>query len=203
LADFITTLIAPLIVIAISVATALRYRRLSNKYKQLYEKTISKPVQTLQPPTPKPHTSQKAIDARTRLEAYLEIRKEIFLRDHSKCRECGFQNHLQVHHIIPRSKGGSDDPSNLITLCNRCHQSKHGFGKQHNKRARHSKRNRKKKFKNYIKENARRVQAVDYPVQSLEDVHPFREDLSDDAVEKRNELYRKWEQNQLNQPQKS
>ncbi len=28
---------------------------------------------------------------------------------------------LEVHHIIPRSKGGSDHPGNLMTLCPSCH----------------------------------------------------------------------------------
>lgn len=196
--DFVTIGIA-LVTIAVAVVEALRYNCLYKLYKKRYEALV-KPPEPVRTPKITPHISQKAIDTRTRLEAYLKIRKEIFARDHFKCRECGFKNHLQVHHIIPRSKGGSDDPKNLITLCNRCHQGKHGFGQQHNKRARHSKRNHKRKFKGYIKENARRVRAVDYPVQSLEDVHPFREDLSDDAVEKREELYHKWENNELNQP---
>ena len=30
-----------------------------------------------------------------------------------------------VHHLIPRSLGGSDDPSNLITLCDGCHAAHH------------------------------------------------------------------------------
>ena len=30
-----------------------------------------------------------------------------------------------VHHLIPRSLGGSDDPSNLVTLCDGCHAAHH------------------------------------------------------------------------------
>jgi hypothetical protein len=35
------------------------------------------------------------------------------------CVACGDDNpqHLEHHHIIPRLPGGSDDPTNLITLC--------------------------------------------------------------------------------------
>jgi len=29
---------------------------------------------------------------------------------------------LEVHHIIPRSRGGSDHPANLKTLCPKCHR---------------------------------------------------------------------------------
>jgi hypothetical protein len=32
---------------------------------------------------------------------------------------------LTVHHIQMRSKGGGDDPSNLITLCRSCHDRVH------------------------------------------------------------------------------
>ena len=28
-----------------------------------------------------------------------------------------------AHHVLPRSFGGSDDPSNLVPVCNRCHPS--------------------------------------------------------------------------------
>ena len=28
-----------------------------------------------------------------------------------------------AHHVLPRSFGGSDDPSNLVPVCGRCHPS--------------------------------------------------------------------------------
>ena len=34
---------------------------------------------------------------------------------------CGNPYTLEIHHIIPRSQGGSDKPENTITLCNRHH----------------------------------------------------------------------------------
>lgn len=60
-------------------------------------------------------------------EGWEKIRSEILLRDHFRCQECGYYKHLEVHHIIPRSEGGSDDPANLTTLCRKCHGKKHGF----------------------------------------------------------------------------
>ena len=50
-------------------------------------------------------------------------------RDGWKCRVCGgngirkteYGRRIEVHHIIPKSKGGADHPLNLITLCNECH----------------------------------------------------------------------------------
>lgn len=33
----------------------------------------------------------------------------------------------------------------------------------------------------------------------MEDVHPFKEDLSQDAVARRKKLYEKWQRDELNQ----
>ena len=35
----------------------------------------------------------------------------------SKCAVCGFDEAVEVHHIIPKRLGGSDEPSNVIVLC--------------------------------------------------------------------------------------
>lgn len=49
---------------------------------------------------------------------------EIFSRDDYKCVECNTQRDLTVDHIIPWSKGGSDEPFNLQTLCKSCNSRK-------------------------------------------------------------------------------
>ena len=57
--------------------------------------------------------------------AYREL---VLRRDGFRCRQCGVRCHREdadVHHLIPRSMGGSDDPSNLITLCDGCHAAHH------------------------------------------------------------------------------
>lgn len=38
-----------------------------------------------------------------------------------KCQKCGTTETLQVHHIIPVSKGGSNNQENLMVVCNCCH----------------------------------------------------------------------------------
>jgi hypothetical protein len=50
----------------------------------------------------------------------------------SFCVACGVSDlvKLEHHHLIPRSKGGSDEDSNLITLCHACHGRAHGFERQ-------------------------------------------------------------------------
>lgn len=55
------------------------------------------------------------------------IRHEVFVRDEYKCVECGATKEsvtLHVDHIIPVAQGGTDELSNLQTLCEACNLSK-------------------------------------------------------------------------------
>jgi ATP-dependent DNA helicase RecQ len=55
-------------------------------------------------------------------------RQIVLARDAFHCQECSDQfdrNELDVHHLVPRAVGGTDDPSNLITLCDGCHARRH------------------------------------------------------------------------------
>jgi 5-methylcytosine-specific restriction endonuclease McrA len=48
-------------------------------------------------------------------------------RDGWRCRDCGVKTrHLEVHHIIPVSKGGLTIAFNLKSVCHKCHDSKPG-----------------------------------------------------------------------------
>ena len=49
------------------------------------------------------------------------LRLSIIERDGNVCSVCSGSKTLEVHHIIPRSEGGSDSRENLITLCKKCH----------------------------------------------------------------------------------
>jgi hypothetical protein len=54
-------------------------------------------------------------------------RFRILHADHFTCRYCGGRpgcDLLEVDHLIPRSLGGSDHPSNLVTACKTCNSRK-------------------------------------------------------------------------------
>lgn len=56
------------------------------------------------------------------------LRYEIIKRARGRCEACGVSNQeraLQVDHIVPRTKGGSNDLSNLQALCSACNAQKH------------------------------------------------------------------------------
>ena len=52
------------------------------------------------------------------------LRNEIFERDGNKCTVCGSDNHLQVDHVVPFSRGGKTTKDNMQTLCKSCNLTK-------------------------------------------------------------------------------
>lgn len=61
---------------------------------------------------------------------FQKIRKQIKRRDFYTCVACGREPahggvRLEVHHIVPKEFGGSDQAVNLITLCEVCHKEVH------------------------------------------------------------------------------
>ena len=56
------------------------------------------------------------------------VKMMVRARDNYTCQHCKGKkkdNRINVHHIVFRSKGGSDEPENLITLCKTCHDALH------------------------------------------------------------------------------
>ena len=57
---------------------------------------------------------------------YSSRREAVLHRDNYTCQCCGRKHvRLEIHHIIFRSMGGTDDEKNLITLCEKCHKAVH------------------------------------------------------------------------------
>lgn len=58
----------------------------------------------------------------------MNYREIVLQRDGYCCRQCGVacrREDADVHHLMPRSLGGTDDPTNLVTLCDGCHAAFH------------------------------------------------------------------------------
>lgn len=54
-------------------------------------------------------------------------REAIYLRDHDRCVYCGSNDLAALHldHVLPRARGGTNAPNNLVTCCAPCNQRKH------------------------------------------------------------------------------
>ena len=52
------------------------------------------------------------------------LRWAVWERDNFTCRQCGLRRELQVDHVVPVSKGGGTELSNLQTLCGTCNARK-------------------------------------------------------------------------------
>lgn len=51
-------------------------------------------------------------------------RRNVLARDRHRCQApgCAHTRFLEVHHVVSRAQGGSNDAENLITLCAACHR---------------------------------------------------------------------------------
>lgn len=66
------------------------------------------------------------------------VRREVYMRDSHSCQDCGWNynswnpsdpRHLEAHHIKHHVDGGDNTVSNLVTLCNICHDKRHACSK--------------------------------------------------------------------------
>lgn len=55
-----------------------------------------------------------------------ETRKRVYKRDGYRCALCDSTRYIQIHHVVPRGKGGPHTMHNLICLCSDCHALAHG-----------------------------------------------------------------------------
>ncbi len=50
------------------------------------------------------------------------LRRRVYARDGYRCNNCGaVGTEVHAHHIVPLSKGGANQLTNLTTLCTACH----------------------------------------------------------------------------------
>ena len=57
--------------------------------------------------------------------AWVKLRDKIMRRDMHLCQSCNAKGRAtpatEVHHVIPKSQGGTDDMDNLVSTCSPCH----------------------------------------------------------------------------------
>lgn len=80
------------------------------------------------PPLPAPQRPASAKDLRAKShDTTKKLRFRIFMRDGFKCRYCGRsppEVELHLDHVVPLSRGGTDDESNLCAACQACNAGK-------------------------------------------------------------------------------
>jgi len=59
-------------------------------------------------------------------EEYAILYAEFNAKLPKSCGNCGTNDDLRIHHIVPLSNGGNNVLTNLIRLCNDCHAAAHG-----------------------------------------------------------------------------
>ena len=57
------------------------------------------------------------------LKEWKQLREVILIRDEHRCRLCGAEEYLHIHH--QDGDPTNDGPENLVTLCERCHSRVH------------------------------------------------------------------------------
>lgn len=76
------------------------------------------------------HSTRKFVEIEKSRTIPLSVRVKVLSRDNFRCTFCGKSPatdigvKLHIDHIVPFSKGGTNEPSNLQTLCNECNLGK-------------------------------------------------------------------------------
>lgn len=79
-------------------------------------------------PKPTPQCLRKAWLAAEAVKAQRAAYAQVTRRDGGRCRICGRRTKVEKHHVLARSLGGKDEPSNLIVICGGptgCHAKRH------------------------------------------------------------------------------
>lgn len=88
------------------------------KYKKPFGRTNHYGVKRRQYSTY--NTNQYGLEEK---DGWWKLQKQICERDGYKCRWCNKKANT-VHHIVPRSRNGTNHPNNLACICNDCHEKR-------------------------------------------------------------------------------
>jgi len=68
-------------------------------------------------------TRRSSLTSRGSTRAWRRTRAAVLARDGRRCRYCGKWANT-VDHVVPRARGGTDQPSNLVAACWPCNRDK-------------------------------------------------------------------------------
>jgi 5-methylcytosine-specific restriction endonuclease McrA len=75
------------------------------------------------------------------------MKKKVIYIFGGECAICGNPESLEIHHIVPRAEGGTNDIANLLPLCHECHCAIHKMKEIHGKKT------YKERFENVLNQN--------------------------------------------------
>lgn len=90
------------------------YMKGREKLKQKYKKELTRLENEKQ------HLKHRLKKYKNTSHVPKSVRKAVYERDNHTCQCCGIKEDLTLDHIVPRSRGGSNDMNNLQTLCKSC-----------------------------------------------------------------------------------
>lgn len=108
----------------LNVTSIVRGYTLVNKGKAEILKASENPIVTGYKNVVRPLVIRLLNFVRYRLKAVKIKRERIYKRDGWKCVYCENKKNLTIDHVIPKSRGGKNTWSNLVTCCNSCNARK-------------------------------------------------------------------------------
>lgn len=109
-----------------------RYRKLRSKAKQLDDELLTVVEVDGVRVSKNTFADCSRLGAEDYPRDWQQLRKMVLARDNHQCTELSSSCNgpLQIHHVVPLSKGGTNDPQNLVTLCFCHHSDKHPHMKE-------------------------------------------------------------------------
>lgn len=111
---------SPLTVCSVERAFLLMYL---NK-AELIDKVDGKSLRTISDSFPFPSVIKINRYISIPYKGVVLTRHNVFKRDNFECQYCGVDKDLTLDHLIPRSKGGKTNWTNLVTACKTCNTKK-------------------------------------------------------------------------------
>ena len=108
----------------INVTSVIRGFVLVSKGKAEILKSYDNPIVTGYKTYAKPLIIRLYNYVKYRAKSLKLNKTRILKRDNFECVYCGSSQHLTIDHIIPKSRGGKNSWSNLVTCCSPCNLKK-------------------------------------------------------------------------------